>query len=316
MDISNNTRSQRGQITRTIRGFYETFPFPGLRPIDQDGLILIRRLRRYFDNCRKTGTTSRCRVLDAGCGTGNTSISLAGQFIGADFVGVDLSAASLAQAKKAASEAQLPNLQFRRMNLMNPLTALGQFDMILCLGVLHHTEDVVRGLKNLREILRSEGELYLWIYGRHGRYRHTLNRRLLAMLLKTLPEGDSAVEFTREFITRANHGVVIDDLLGSNANNPAFRKVLEDPVWIADQFLNPNEILLDMEGLIRLCSACGFNIEKWFGVSEDPAACFNSPVVAKSFTQLSLDQQRIALDLLLKPGRYFVVLRPVSEQKG
>jgi 2-polyprenyl-3-methyl-5-hydroxy-6-metoxy-1,4-benzoquinol methylase len=313
MDISNNTRSQSTQITRTIRGFYEKFPFPGLRPIDQDGLILIRRLRRHFEIRRKAGTTNRCRILDAGCGTGNTSISLAGQFAGADFVGVDLSGVSLAQAKQAGSEQHLSNLQFRRMNLMNPLSALNPFDIILCLGVLHHTADMERGLKNLREVLKPEGELYLWIYGRHGRYRHTLNRRLLEILLDTLPAGESKLALAREFAARANHGSVIDDLLGSNA---AFRRVLQDPVWIADQFLNPNEILLDMEGLIHLSGACGFRIEKWFGVGEVPSVYFNSPMLAERFTRLSRDQQRIALDLLLKPERYFVALRPTSEQKG
>jgi SAM-dependent methyltransferase len=255
------------------------------------------RVRKFYEHWR---------VLDAGCGTGNTGISLARSFGDVDFLGVDFSAPSLAIAAKAARDAALHNIRFRQWNLLDRELDEGLFDVVLCLGVLHHTANIPVVLANLRERMTDEGSLYLWVYGQHGRYRHSLNRRLLDMLLSAVPSGDDAVGLARELLANA---AVSGDLFGTGLPASLKEKVGKERAWIADQFLSPNEILLTMESLLPLLRGAGLELAQWLGLPEGAPRLLGSERLLERFEQLDNDQQRIALDLLLKPDRYFLVLR-------
>ncbi len=295
-------------VTQQSRRFYEEFQFPGNRPIDQDGLIFMRRFAKSIERRSGAGDGVKLRVLDAGCGTGNTSIALARKFRHAEFFGLDNSRASLAKAASSAQALGLTNLHLRRWNLMNPPPYRQPFDIILCLGVLHHTANMHKGLSNLHALLKDRGELYLWIYGKHGRYRHSLNMRFVEMLLGTRTQDPEAVEVAREFLLNTGDGSALADLLGKTRTD-IHRKTLEDPVWIADQFLNPHEILVDMTELMEIATASGFAMEHVLGMDCDGAKYLHSPLLLARFQQLNKREQLCALDLLLKPERYFIVLR-------
>ncbi len=294
-------------VTAKARKFYERFPFPGRRPVDRDGLMFLRRFTESIQSAQ-TATGGRLRVLDAGCGTGNTSLSLARHFPAADFVGIDHSRTSVARAREAAALQALPNLVYRSWNLLKPLPRSERYDIILCLGVLHHTADMRRVLLNLRRALAPRGVLYLWIYGRHGRYRHTLNVRLLSIFLRTNPVPSDAVAFAREFMANAANGALLTDLPGAPPAGSMQSSVYDDPAWIADQFLNPHERLVDMEELLSLISSSGFSVDRFLGLNEDPAELL-SPPLGERFHKLPRSRQLVALDLILKPERYFVLLR-------
>jgi len=276
--------------------------------MDQDGLILLRNLNAYFQVNDQKDHSPKRRILDAGCGTGNTSISLAKHFSEAQFLGIDISSTSLSIAKDTAIIEKTSNLLFRQWDLMKSLDNESPFDIILCMGVLHHTADMQHVLDNLRAMLKEDGELYLWIYGLYGRYHHSLNQRLLDILLKTKPSPSNPAQLARDFISDEKNGSIMEDLVGSESHDPMLKKVFENHIWIADQFLNPNEQLLDMEGLMQLTRSSGFEIKKWLGVNEDWSFYFSSLELKRRFDQLSKSEKFIALDLLLKPDRYFVVL--------
>jgi SAM-dependent methyltransferase len=302
-------RAAEGAITDRVRKFYEQFHFPGVRPLDQDGLILMRHLAACLPGPGRKGPHKR--VLDAGCGTGNTGISLARRFEDVEFLGIDFSAPSLSVAVKATQEAGLHNIRFRQWNLLERELHEGLFDIVLCLGVLHHTANMAVVLANLREAMTDEGALYLWVYGQHGRYRHSLNRRVLDMLLSADPPEDP-VGLAREFLLNGGNGAVSHDLFGTGLPASLKEKVGNQPAWIADQFLSPNEILLTMESLLPLLRNAGLELAQWLGLPERAPRLLGSAPLLERFDQLGRDQQMIALDLLLKPDRYFLVLRKVS----
>jgi SAM-dependent methyltransferase len=299
----------REAVTAKVRSFYERYPFPGTRPVDQDGLILLRRLTKGVSR-RLEGKRSRAlRILDAGCGTGHTSVSLARQFPSADIVGIDQSSASLEEARGAAGALGLPNVRFRKWNLMRPLADERPFDLVLCLGVLHHTADMGAALANLRRALRSDGELYLWIYGKHGRYRHSLNMRLLALLQAAGPRGGDPVELARALLGHSAENGAMRDLLGNVRTGALEERAFDDPVWIADQFLHPHETLVEMTELLRLAAGAGLAVVEAVGMNEAAAKRLLPPLLQERFLQVGRHRQWIALDLLLKPERYFVILR-------
>jgi SAM-dependent methyltransferase len=307
----NATSAAERALTDRVRQFYEQFHFPGVRPPDQDGLILMRRLAGCLGGSR--GEPQRSRVLDAGCGTGNTVISLARRFTDVDFLGIDISASSLSIAAQAAQEAGLRNIRFRRWDLLERNLGEGLFDVVLCLGVLHHTANGEAALRNLREATTEDGIVFLWVYGQHGRYRHSLNVRLLSMLLSAGPLADDPVGLAREFALNGGRGAVAGDLLAADMSAPVKERILREPAWIADQFLNPNEVLFTMESLLPLLRSAGLQIERWLGLPEAASSQLGSDVLRKRFETMDRDRQMMALDLLLKPDRYFLSLRRPQE---
>lgn len=199
---------------------------------------------------------------------------------------------------------------------MRPLAGEAPFDLVLCLGVLHHTADVASALSNLRAALRGDGELYLWIYGRHGRYRHSLNRRLLALLLRAPPGDGDPVDLARELLQHGAEDGVRRDLLGDGRAGALAERASTDPVWIADQFLSPQENLLEMTELLRLTARAGLTVVEAVGMTEAAAKRLLPPPLAARFRRLGRTGQLVALDLLLKPERYFVILRRGRARRG
>ncbi len=304
-------------VTAKVREFYERVRFPGIRPPDQDGLILMRRLAKRASRGSKGAGSASLRILDAGCGTGNTSLSLARRFPGYEFLGVDFSEPSLDLARASAEKEGLRNIRFRRGDLMRPLDEGSQFDAVLCLGVLHHTAEPRTVLGHLRASLRDDGELYLWIYGRHGRYRHDLNRRLLRMLLDARPGTGDELTLAKELIrTSREPQTARDDLSCRAMDASTIEDLLDDPSWVADQFLNPREVLLDMPGLAGLLEDAGFELTEWLGINTDLAAYFSSPELIARFEALPRRERFMAIDLWLKPERYFIVAKKNLNRGG
>ena len=302
-------------ITKQSRNFYEQFQFPGRRPVDRDGLIFLRWFSKSVSECRARNDGRAPRILDAGCGTGNTSLSLARQYPDLVVHAIDQSKASLEKAKALAASHMVTNVRHRHWNMMRPLPYRTRFDIIICLGVLHHTADMRLGLRNLHRSLKQDGILYLWIYGRHGRARHALNMRLIDMLLRADTRHADGVECAREFIRHADDGAALRDLAGNTPSALMEESVIDDPVWIANQFLNPHETLIDMVELLSMVRETGFTLEHAVGLNMEAAERLGSPLLIERFRKLSPDDQWIALDLLVKPERYFVLLRNTTNTK-
>lgn len=102
-------------------------------------------------------------VLDAGCGCGRHAFALCR--LGARVLAVDRSLPALRMTREACASFT----GFRgavAADLLQPLPAAGAFDLVWSFGVLHHTGDLPRALRNLRARLRPGGLLFLMLYGR------------------------------------------------------------------------------------------------------------------------------------------------------
>ena len=106
-------------------------------------------------------------VLEAGCGVGSQTITLARRSPGARFVSIDRSAESLAQARRRIAEAGLANVEFRQEDIFALPFAPGSFDHVFVCFVLEHLAEPVRALRVLREQLKPGGTLTV-IEGDHG----------------------------------------------------------------------------------------------------------------------------------------------------
>lgn len=77
----------------------------------------------------------RCRVLELGCAGGGNLVPMAYGLPGSSFVGIDLSPRQIAEAQELASALDLPNIEFRSMDILDMDERLGSFDYILAHGV-------------------------------------------------------------------------------------------------------------------------------------------------------------------------------------
>jgi SAM-dependent methyltransferase len=106
-------------------------------------------------------------VLEAGCGVGAQTVTLASSCPGAVFVSVDISLASLAQARKAVRASGAANVSFQQADIMHPPFAGRSFDHVFACFVLEHLPHPVDALVSLRRLIRPGGTITV-IEGDHG----------------------------------------------------------------------------------------------------------------------------------------------------
>jgi ubiquinone/menaquinone biosynthesis C-methylase UbiE len=85
------------------------------------------------------------------------------------------------------------------------------FDYVHCHGVLHHVQNWEAGLKELCRVVKSEGTLYLMVYGQYGPLGRLVNK-LLRKLGKVIPFRLMNT-FVENFAFFRNHEYSILDMM-------------------------------------------------------------------------------------------------------
>lgn len=106
-------------------------------------------------------------VLEAGCGVGAQTVTLAQRSPQARFTCVDISARSLAEARHKAAQAGLANVEFRQADLFALPFAAESFDHVFVCFVLEHLSQPAMALAALKRLLKPGGSITV-IEGDHG----------------------------------------------------------------------------------------------------------------------------------------------------
>jgi SAM-dependent methyltransferase len=104
------------------------------------------------------------RVLDVGCGTGSTSRAAARRAPEGCVLGVDLSSAMLAVARRRAAEEQLSNVEFLQADAQSHGFEPGSFDVAISRTAVMFFADRMAGLANVRRTLRPGGHLAMLVW--------------------------------------------------------------------------------------------------------------------------------------------------------
>ncbi len=107
------------------------------------------------------------RVLEAGCGVGAQTVTLARNSPKALITSVDISETSLTEARKKGAAAGLTNVQFEQADIFNLPYGPESFDHIFVCFVLEHLSRPVEALSTLKDYLRKGGTITV-IEGDHG----------------------------------------------------------------------------------------------------------------------------------------------------
>jgi ubiquinone/menaquinone biosynthesis C-methylase UbiE len=107
------------------------------------------------------------RILEAGCGVGAQTVTLASNSPNASITSVDISEVSVAEAKRRAATAGVNNVQFEKADIFNLPFGPDTFDHIFVCFVLEHLSRPVEALSVLKNHLRKGGTITV-IEGDHG----------------------------------------------------------------------------------------------------------------------------------------------------
>jgi ubiquinone/menaquinone biosynthesis C-methylase UbiE len=107
------------------------------------------------------------RILEAGCGVGAQTITLAKNSPGALITSVDISQPSLIEAKRKATAAAVANVSFQQADISNLPYKPESFDHVFVCFVLEHLPRPVEALRALKEHLKPGGTITV-IEGDHG----------------------------------------------------------------------------------------------------------------------------------------------------
>ena len=129
----------------------------------------------------------------------------------------------------------------------------GEFDLINCVGVLHHLSDPIRGIQALAKKLAPGGLMHIFVYGELGRWEIQLMQKAIALL-----QGDKRGDY--------RDGVQVGrQLFSSLPENNRIVKY-EKQRWamenqrdecFADMYVHPQEIDYNIETLFELIDASG-----------------------------------------------------------
>ena len=106
-------------------------------------------------------------VLEVGCGVGAQTVTLAQRSPDARFTSIDISAASLAEAKRRTDSAGITNVDFRQADIFALPFADETFDHVFVCFVLEHVSRPLQALEILRRKLKPGGTITV-IEGDHG----------------------------------------------------------------------------------------------------------------------------------------------------
>jgi SAM-dependent methyltransferase len=171
------------------------------------------------------------KVLEIGCGLGTDGAQFA--IAGAHYTGVDLTGAAVELARRRFELYDLPG-KFQTADAENLDFADESFDLVYSHGVLHHTPDTAKAIREIHRVLRPGGRAIVMLYHRNS-YNYRVNisllRRAGAQLLKwdngvrlvhklTGESLDKLEEHARLLRTQKQSYLTDDEFLSQNTDGP------------------------------------------------------------------------------------------------
>jgi SAM-dependent methyltransferase len=244
------------KISAAVQRLYDTYPFPPEPLLDEPppGYNWRWNWLTAYEFCTgRTPPTAKARILDAGCGTGVGTEYLVHLNPAAQVVAVDLSAGALKVAQERCRRSRADRVEFHHLSLYDVNQLPGEFDLINCVGVLHHLPDPVRGIQSLAAKLAPGGIMHIFVYGELGRWEISLMQEAISLvqgdkqgdyvdgvrvgrsILASLPENNRLVRREKERWSLENH------------RDESF----------ADMYVHPQEIDYNVNTLFELIDASG-----------------------------------------------------------
>jgi 2-polyprenyl-3-methyl-5-hydroxy-6-metoxy-1,4-benzoquinol methylase len=305
--------------TEQVQGLYREYPYPYSAahelptwlPLWFQRKLVKPRGKRYLRHLRsELGPRMReSRLLDAGCGTGEIVTNMAYSGDWKSVTGIDVTPRSLELAGRYAKRHGV-EIDLKQVDLTSAdeMRALGEFDVILSLGVLHHVHDPPAALRLLVERLAEGGLIVIYVYATQVRGAFRRGLELVQLLSDGVAQDPAhvAAVLTEVGLVRPRAGGWrrwVLKALGVSLEAAELARAVDDfamPFQVTYSFSEFSKLLADA-GLEVVNRWDGFPLEGWDGLL--------SKGMAERAERLEpLEQDRLK-DLLVGPGRFAVAAR-------
>ena len=313
------TMSDSQAISAAVAKLYNTYPFPPEPLLDEPppGYNWRWNWLTAYNFCTGQKPDRRdVRILDAGCGTGVGTEYLVHLNPDAAIVGIDLSAGALAVAKERCQKSGATGVEFHHLSLFDVEQLPGQFDLINCVGVLHHTPDPIRGIQALATKLAPGGLLHIFVYGELGRWEIMLMQEAIALL-----QGDRRGDYTDGVqVGRQLFAALPEDNRLRKRETERWSWENQRDGYFADMYVHPQEIDYNINTLFELIDASGLEFVGFSNpqVWDLDRLMGQAPELIERSKGLS-DRQRYRLIELLDPQavthyEFFLARTPLPRQ--
>lgn len=147
-----------------IKQFYEKYPYPNYKFIGLNKKEDLYKIKNYIFNLINEEEIKDKEILEVGCGTGVliAKLSLYGKV-----TGTDVSNNSLMLAEQLFKKYNLKGEFFYDDIINTNITK--QYDIVISLGTIHHTENPETAFNNLCKLTKSNGLILISIYHKYGK---------------------------------------------------------------------------------------------------------------------------------------------------
>ncbi|MBT9314934.1 class I SAM-dependent methyltransferase [Leptothoe spongobia] len=250
------TSENEASVSAAVAKLYDTYPFPPEPLIDEPppGYNWRWYWPTAYSFCTgRLPATEQVRILDAGCGSGVGTEYLVHLNPEAQVTGIDLSAGTLAVARERCQRSGADRVSFHNLSIYDVDQIEGQFDLINCVGVLHHMPDPIRGIQALAQKVAPGGLLHIFVYAALGRWEISLMQQAISMV-----QGDRRGDY-RDGVAVGRQ--IFDALPENNriVKRDKERWALENhqDECFADMYVHPQEVDYTIDTLFELIDASG-----------------------------------------------------------
>ncbi len=305
------------RLSAAVKNQYERYPFP---PLALDALADIRPPQadaRFAFIYLDQAPPQQVRILDAGCGTGFSTLKLAQANPKAEIVALELSEASLeiARERLGAQSTHLASVRFLQADLQSDLLQrypdLGHFDYIHCSGVIHHIPDPLLALQELRRLLAPAGIFYLMVYAGSARHEIETIQRLLQILWQDTSNWEQGLMICRQLLQNLPEGhqlkqhylnslQTVTDVLGVEA--------AYSDAFLVDTYLQRCEWRWNQAQWFQVLNNAGLVPCRWLDHASWQADPY-LPTLPDFRAPLSQEQSLMLIDQVRPPQNYAIYLQ-------
>ena len=172
------------KISQLVRNQYEENPYPrwvntGLSDNPKTTRQILQSVNPHL-NFEAQKFSNKPDILVAGCGTGQHALVTASHFLNCNVLAVDLSLSSLSYGIRKTQELGVTNIEYMQGDILKLDQLKREFDIIECVGALHHMDDPLAGWKVLVDKLRVDGVMKIGLYSEIARQDIANCRREIA----------------------------------------------------------------------------------------------------------------------------------------
>ncbi len=180
-------QAQASDLVEKIRQQFDSAPYPRI-PVDEspkdkpNSLYIHNLVTAYYLRNQKVIDTKGKVILDAGCGSGYTSLVLAEANPGAKIVGVDISEESIKLARQRLEYHGFDNAEFHVLGVEDLPQSNWKFDYINCDELLYLFKDIGKALEAMKTVLKPEGIIRSNLHSSLQRFNYFRAQKVFKMM--------------------------------------------------------------------------------------------------------------------------------------